>query len=134
MTAVADREYGELLRKGRPRAIRTRADHAKLTKEIENLAILGRTRTQAQTEYYRVVQALVENYERSIQVDTWPKLEPIAALHELMALKNVTQSDVASALGNRSAASLILNGHRAISKAQAKKLAVLFGVDASMFI
>jgi HTH-type transcriptional regulator/antitoxin HigA len=103
-------------------------------REIEDLAIRGRARTRAETEYYRVLRALVADYERSVGADRWPKLDAVDALRELMQLKNVTQAQVAKTLGDRAAASSILNRRRQISKAQAKKLAELLHVGAGVFI
>jgi antitoxin component HigA of HigAB toxin-antitoxin module len=51
-----------------------------------------------------------------------------------MELKGVTQAQVAAALRDRAAASSILSGRRNVSKAQAKRLAELFKVDAGLFI
>ena len=134
MTAAAEREYAELLRERRPHAIRTKAAYDRAMREIEDLAIRGRARTRAETEYYRVLRALVADYERSVGADRWPKLDAVDALRELMQLKNVTQAQVAKTLGDRAAASSILNRRRQISKAQAKKLAELLHVGAGVFI
>jgi HTH-type transcriptional regulator / antitoxin HigA len=134
MTAVAEREYAELLQERRPHSSRTKPQYARAMGEIEELTIRGEKRSVAETEYYRVLRALVADYERSIGADQWARLDPADAVRELMELKGVTQTQVASALGDRSAASLILNGRRQISKSQAKKLADLFHVDAGMFI
>jgi len=134
VTAAAEREYAELLRERRPHAIRTKAAYDRAMREIEDLAIRGRARTRAETEYYRVLRALVADYERSVCADRWPKLDAVDALRELMQLKNVTQAQVAKTLGDRAAASSILNRRRQISKAQAKKLAELLHVDAGVFI
>jgi HTH-type transcriptional regulator/antitoxin HigA len=103
-------------------------------REVEALAILGKKRSKAETEYYLIMCVLAEDYERSIGADVWPALEPREALRELMELKSITQAQVAGALGDRAAASSILSGRRKISKAQAKTLAQLFRVDAGMFI
>jgi HTH-type transcriptional regulator/antitoxin HigA len=134
MTAVTEREYAELLRERRPHVIRTRAAYERTMREVAALSIRGKERSKAETEYYRVLCALIGDYERSIHADTWPALEPRDALHELMALKNITQAEVGQALGDRAAASSILSGRRKISKAQAKTLAQLFHVNAGLFI
>jgi HTH-type transcriptional regulator/antitoxin HigA len=103
-------------------------------REIEQLTALGELRSAAETEYYRVLCVLVADYERRLGADRWPRLEPMDALHELMELKEITQSQVAEVLGDRAAASAILSGRRQVSKSQAKKLAELFAVDAGIFI
>ena len=134
MTAAAEREYAELLRERHPHAIRTKSAYDRAMREVDKMAIRAGARTPAETEYYRVLCALVADYERSVGADRWPKLKPLEALRELMMLKDVSQGDVASMLGDRGAASSILSGRRQISKSQAKKLADLFNVDAGVFI
>jgi HTH-type transcriptional regulator/antitoxin HigA len=134
MTAAAEREYAELLSMRRPHAIRTRRAYEAAMREIEQLTARARLRSDAETEYYRVLCVLVADYERRLGADRWLKLRPLEALRELMELKDVTQTRVAEALGDRAAASAILSGRRQVSKAQAKKLGGLFGVDAGIFI
>lgn len=134
MTAAAEREYAELLSVRRPHAIRTRRGYEAAMREVEQLTARGERRSAAETEYYRVLCVLVADYERRFGADRWPNLKPIQALRELMELKDVTQGQIAEALGDRAAASAILSGRRQVSKAQAKKLADLFTVDAGVFI
>ena len=134
MTAAAEREYARLLSTRRPQAISTKRAYDAAMREIEELTIRGPKRSAAETEYYRVLCALVGDYERRVGADRWHNVVPVEALRELMALKDITQSQVAEALGDRAAASSILSGRRQISKAQAKKLGDLFRVDAGAFI
>jgi HTH-type transcriptional regulator/antitoxin HigA len=134
MNATAEREYARLLSERRPQVINTKRAYAAAMLEIENLIILGEGRSAAETEYYRLLCTLVADYERRVGADRWEKMTPLEALGELMELKDVGQARVADALGDRAAASSILSGRRQISKAQAKKLAGLFKVDAGIFI
>jgi HTH-type transcriptional regulator/antitoxin HigA len=134
MTAAAEREYAKLLSVRRPHAIRTRRGYEAAMSEIEQLTARSEHRSAAETEYYRVLCILVADYERRFGADRWPRLKPMEALRELMELKDVTQAQVAETLGDRAAASAILSGRRQVSKAQAKKLAELFTVDAGVFI
>ncbi len=134
MTAAAEREYARLLSARRPHAISTKRAYDTAMREIEEFVLCGEDRSAAETEYYRVLCALVIDYERRAGADRWPKLPPVAALRELMDLKGITQAQVARALGDRAAASSILSGRRQISKAQAKRLGDLFNVDAGVFI
>ena len=134
MTAAAEREYAELLSVRRPHAIRTRRAYETAMREIEQLTTRTQRRSAAETEYFRILCVLVADYERRLGADRWPRLKPVEALLELMGLKGVTQAQVAQALGDRAAASAILSGRRQVSKAQAKKLAELFTVDAGVFI
>lgn len=134
MTVAAEREYAELLRLRRPHAISSKRAYDAAVREIEELAIRGGKRSSAETEYYRVLCALVADYERRRGADRWARLAPVEALRELMELKGVTQSQVAKALGDRAAASSVLSGRREVSKTQAKRLGELFSVDAGVFI
>lgn len=134
MTAAAEREYAELLSARRPHAIRTKRAYDSAMREVEQLVMRGQRRSAAETEYYRILCVLVADYERRAGADRWPKLTPVEALHELMALKDISQAKVAETLGDRAAASSILNGRRQVSKAQAKKLAALFDVEVGIFI
>lgn len=134
MTVAAEREYAELLRMRRPHAISSKRAYDAAMREIEELTIRGDRRSPAETEYYRVLCALAADYERRLGAERWHTLTPVVALRELMALKGVTQSQVAQALGDRAAASSILSGRREVSKAQAKRLGELFSVDAGVFI
>ncbi len=134
MTAAAEREYAELLRERRPHAISSRRAYEVAMHEIEELTIRGKSRSSAETEYYRVLCALAGDYERRVGADRWHKLTPVEALRELMALKGLSQSQIAQVLGDRAAASSILSGRRSVSKTQAKALAELFNVDAGVFI
>lgn len=134
MTALAEREYAELLREHRPRVIRSEAAYAQTMREAQALAVRGEQRSEAETEYYRLLCALLFEHEHHVQADRWQALEPRAALKELMELRGITQAQVSAALGDRAAASSILSGRRKISKAQAKVLSVLFEVDAGLFI
>jgi len=133
MTASAEREYVKLIARRRPRAIRSKAAYEKALREIEKLMTVGKSRTRAQTEYYRLLCALVSDYERTVAA-SWPRLSPTEMLRELMDLKSISQARVARALGDRAAASSILTGRRTISKSQARKLAQLLAVDAGLFI
>jgi HTH-type transcriptional regulator/antitoxin HigA len=134
MTAAAEREYGELLSARRPHVIGNKRAYNAAMHEIEGLTTRGKSRSTAETEYYRVLCALVADYERRVGADRSPRLAPVEALRELMELKGVTQSQVAQVLGDRAAASSILSGRREISKNQARKLGDLFKVDAGLFI
>lgn len=109
MTAAAELEYAELLCRRHPHAIRTKGEYEKAMREVEDLAIRADMRSEAETEYYRVLCALIGDYERSEGADVWPSMAPLEALRELMELQGITQSDIAAVLGDRAAASAILS-------------------------
>ena len=76
---------------------------------------------------------IVEKYERRI----YPPLEPSTPreiLNFLMQENGLRQKDLLDVFGSGGIASEVINGKRAISKAQAKKLAERFSVSVELFI
>jgi HTH-type transcriptional regulator/antitoxin HigA len=63
-----------------------------------------------------------------------PPVTPYEMLAYLMETSGRTAKDLLPVFGTRGRVSEILNGKRAISKEQAKKLALLFRVSAALFI
>jgi HTH-type transcriptional regulator/antitoxin HigA len=63
-----------------------------------------------------------------------PPVPPYEMLAYLMESSGRTAKDLLAVFGTRGRVSEVLNGKRAISKEQAKKLASLFKVSADMFI
>jgi HTH-type transcriptional regulator/antitoxin HigA len=61
-------------------------------------------------------------------------LDPMSALKYLMEESGMTQADLGRLLGNRALASLILNGHRRLSKTLMRKLAGHFKVSPALFL
>ena len=59
---------------------------------------------------------------------------PASRLNSLMEEHGLRQRDMLDILGSSGVASEVVNGKRAISKAQAKKLAALFHVPADLFL
>jgi HTH-type transcriptional regulator / antitoxin HigA len=60
--------------------------------------------------------------------------DPLAMLKYLMQESGMTQADLGRLLGNRALASLILNGHRQLSKTHIEKLANQFKVSPALFL
>lgn len=59
---------------------------------------------------------------------------PQTRLRSLMEEHGLRQRDLLSIFGSRGIASEVVNGKRAISEAQAKKLAAIFHVPADLFL
>ena len=60
--------------------------------------------------------------------------EPLAMLKYMMQESGMTQAELGRLLGNRALASLILNGHRQLSKSHIQKLANHFKVSPALFL
>jgi HTH-type transcriptional regulator / antitoxin HigA len=76
---------------------------------------------------------LVEAYDRDhYDIDTHYQ-DPMSMLKYMMQESGMTQADLGRLLGNRALASLILNGHRQLSKSHIRKLAGHFKVSHRTF-
>jgi len=85
-------------------------------------------------DYFDILTLLVEAYDREHHdVDTENR-DPLTMLKYLMQESGMTQADLGRLLGNRALASLILNGHRHLSKSHIRKLADHFKVSPALFL
>ena len=132
MATLTETAYGELLSQTRPRVIKTEAENARATAELEALDTLGRPLTKAETSLAELLTLLVQQFEAS----RYPlgELDPVDALRELMEARGLRQKDLIPVFGASSTISDVLHGKRAISKAHARKLAETYHVPVSLFI
>ena len=63
-----------------------------------------------------------------------PEIKPHKMVKYLMDQRGLKQADLVPLLGSRSQVSDLVNGKRAISKAQVKKLAEYFHISAELFL
>jgi HTH-type transcriptional regulator / antitoxin HigA len=75
---------------------------------------------------------MIEDYDRRVCPE-W-KMNPLAMMKFLMEQRELRQRDLIPVFGSSSVASAVFNRKRAISKAQARKLAGFFHVSADLFI
>jgi HTH-type transcriptional regulator / antitoxin HigA len=138
VTAIANRsmnpqKYGRLLAKTLPQAITTEAENDRMLAIVNKLMSKGEDNLSPEEgALLDLLFALIEKFE-----DEHYKLNastPHGILRELMQARGVKQSDLWPIFGSKGTASEVLNGKRAISKAQAKKLAEFFKVSADLFI
>jgi HTH-type transcriptional regulator/antitoxin HigA len=75
---------------------------------------------------------LIEDYE----AEHYPmeNVTPHELLQHLMESNNTRQADLVGLIGSRGVVSEVVNGKRAISKAQAKALGEFFNVSPGLFI
>lgn len=132
LTTIDEKAYGKLLTKVRPRVIRTEEENEQVIAELERLDALGRPMAPEEREIAELLTALVLQFEEK----HYPigKAEPVVTLRSLMEQRNLRQVDLIPIFGASSTASAVLAGKRAISKAQAKKLAAFFRVPADLFL
>src|SRR5580658_7107847 len=111
-----------------PAAIRSEEENERLIAELEELDRRHDELTLKEREYAELLPVLVEAFE-----DAHYALEgstPDSRLRSLMEEHDLRQRDLLDVFGSRGLASEVVSGKRAISKAQAKKLAALFHVPA----
>ena len=126
------RKYGELLADTLPRVIETPEELERLTREIEPLLDKGEYRTFEEQELCRLALKLIADYQRAHRLV--PTLKPHELLQALLEESEKRQADLLPVFGSRSRVSDAVNGKRAISKAQAKRLGELFHLSPAAFI
>lgn len=85
-------------------------------------------------DYLDTLTILVEAYDREHHDVEAGDRDPLAMLKHLVQESGMTQAGLGRLLGNRAVASLILNGHRQLSKTHIRKLADHFKVSPALFL
>ena len=129
---VDPKRYGRLLARKLPGVIRTAEENERLIAEVEQFDRRYEDLTPEEREYSDLLTVLIEAFENANY-----SLEGSTAgsrLRSLMEAHGLRQRDLLDVFGSRGLASEVVNGKRAISKAQAKRLAGLFHVPADLFL
>jgi HTH-type transcriptional regulator/antitoxin HigA len=130
--AINKARYGDLLRETLPRPIRTEAENERHLRVVEHLMSLGKRITPEQRELLGLLVLLIERFEAERYALS--PASPVEALRELMQQRSMKLADLAALIGSTGVASEILNGKRALSKANIKRLAGYFGVSPELFL
>jgi HTH-type transcriptional regulator/antitoxin HigA len=85
-------------------------------------------------DYFDTLTMLVDAYDREHHDLDHQYGDPLTMLKYVMQESGMAQADLGRLLGNRALASLILNGHRRLSKAHIRKLAAHFKVSPALFL
>jgi HTH-type transcriptional regulator/antitoxin HigA len=128
--AVDPKRYGRLLARKVPAVIRTKEENERFLAELEQLDERYDELTPEEREFSELLTVLIEAFE-----DANYALEGSTSgsrLRSLMEEHGLRQRDLLNVFGSRGIASEVVSGKRAISKAQAKKLAELFHVPADI--
>jgi HTH-type transcriptional regulator / antitoxin HigA len=139
MTTTISREhYIDLLNQDRiiPKIIETQEEYDNFLAVAERLISKKQTRTVEETILFRLLVKLIRDYEEETYcLQEWSQTLPHLLLQHLMNARGMKQVDLVGILSpSRGLVSSIVNGKRAISKSQAKKLGELFNISASAFI
>ena len=119
-----------------PKIIETEAEYQDYLDVTENLISKRDNRTPEETALFRLLVKLIEDYEEhTFALEEWSHLSPHFILQHLLESNDTKQSDLVGIISpSKGLISSIVNGKRAISKEQAKKLGLHFNVSPSLFI
>jgi HTH-type transcriptional regulator/antitoxin HigA len=139
MTLTIDKkEYIKLLDKLQliPKIIETETEYESYLAVAESLIAKKDNRTTEETALFRLLVKLIEDYEEDIfALDDWSNLLPHEILQHLLNTSGTKQADLVGIISpSRGLISSIVNGKRAISKEQAKKLGAHFNISPNLFI
>jgi HTH-type transcriptional regulator/antitoxin HigA len=123
--------YGQLLGRTLPQVIHSDEESERLTNELMRLDESEDHSAEAK-ELAELLTVLIDEYEARRYAIR--KASPRQILQHLMEARNLTQKDLWKTFGSKGITSEVFHGKRAISKAQAKKLAKFFHVSAALFI
>ena len=123
--------YSKLLAEIAPRAIETEEEYDRLLAVVERLTF-AKNLTPEERALYKLLVTLIEVYE----TENYPidKSEPYEILQHIMESSGTRQADLVGIIGSSGVVSEVVNGKRAISKAQAKALGDYFKISPSLFI
>jgi HTH-type transcriptional regulator/antitoxin HigA len=123
--------YTDLLLQVTPKVIETEEEYEATLAIVESLAF-NPNRTPEQTVLYKLLVLLVEAYEEEHYPIT--KASPVDVLNHILEASDTKPSDLVGILGSSRAVSEIIDGSRAINKAEAKILSDRFNVSPSLFV
>ena len=127
------RRYGRLLAKFTPKVIENETENEEALAVVESLMERGEARLNTEElALLNLLGTLIEKFERNAYA--LPDGDGAGALEVLMEGRSLKPVDLITILGSRARVSEVLSRKRAISKDQAKRLGVFFGVSPAAFI
>jgi HTH-type transcriptional regulator/antitoxin HigA len=117
------------------RPIRNEQEYDAAIKVVDELAVRDeQTLSSDERDYLGALVMLVEAYDAEhYRIDT-SKLRPAELLNFLMDQRGMSFNDLVDVLGSKAAASYLLKGAGALSRAQCFTLGEHFGVEPGMFL
>src|SRR5437667_11228780 len=123
-TLTISPEYEALLRKVRPKVIRTEKENEAYTEILYDLDRRSRTLTSAEKELAELLTLLIEDFEqRQYQL---PRAKPLDVIRFLMDQHGLKQNDLVEVFGTPSIVSEVLNGKRELNKNHIRRLSERF--------
>ncbi len=131
-------DYLDMLNRDRivPKIIETKEEYEQFLAVVERLVFKKQADTPEESALFKLLVKLIKDYEEeTYNLKEWSKTSPHELLQHLMEARGMKQVDLVGVLSpSKGLVSSIVNGKRAISKAQAKKLGEIFNISASVFI
>ncbi len=125
------RDYASLCRVLIPRPIRDRVSYDNTLEIAEAFAGFEKQMNRDQTDYFDLLCALVEDYEKAAA----PERTPLQMLEHLLAEQGLSAADLSRLLGShRTLGPMILRGERSITAEHARALGRHFGLPAGVFV
>lgn len=134
-TSIAP-SYLALLKRFPLRPIRSESDYDAASAVLDRLVVRDEnTLDEGETDYLEMLELLIEDYDERHFQPRPDKRTPGQRLKELMHQTSMTPVDLRSLLEvSQPLVSLILSGKRELSKANIKRLAEHFRLDAGYFL
>ncbi|MCU0545228.1 MAG: transcriptional regulator [Oscillatoriaceae cyanobacterium Prado104] len=131
MNIIDKQTYGQLLAESQPKPILNDEDCDRALAEVASLMSEEALTPEAET-LLELWTLLIEEYEAKYY--PIPEASPRDVLLHLIEVRKLKQADLVGVIGSKGVVSEVVNGKRAISKAQAKALGEFFHVNPSVFI
>jgi HTH-type transcriptional regulator/antitoxin HigA len=127
-------DYLELIQEFPLRALHQPREHAEALRVMTRLPGRPGGRLSAgERDYVQVSGHLIDEYGQRKQPFLRRKHTPLEMLKFLMRENGMSTTDLGNVLGNKTAASLVINGKRELSKSHIRKLSARFRVDPGLF-
>jgi len=128
---IDPRKYGRLLSKALPLAIESDEERQRAHRLVREL-MKNKRRSAEEDELLKLLATLIQEYEQ--RTHDISRMRPHRLLRAVMDEAGLRQRDLLDIFGTRSVVSEVLSGKRAITKPQARALAIRFRISPSAFI
>ncbi len=133
-TSGIDESYLALIRRFPLRRIIGKDDHAAAMKIARELSLKDpESRPSGESDYFGALASIIDAYER-VAFPIGRTMKPLDVLRQLLEANDLTSKDLGDVIGSKSAASMILNGERGMSKAQIVRIANRFKVSPAILM
>lgn len=133
MTAkFSPKRYADLLAATLPQIIESEAEYERLLAVVEPMMSREANLSPEEVKLFELLVKLIQGYEEEhYPIELAP---PHQVLQHLLEARGLQQADLVPLFGSSGCAAEVLDGERAISEAQARKLADFFHVSPELFV